>query len=73
MEHEAGCMVGGLPRHNTSGRPLQLLQGDHAAFLDWYKHGEDPDPWFLSGEMEAARAIGCDCLDPLQGAAELGG
>jgi hypothetical protein len=34
VDPEALCIVGGLPRHNASGLPFQLLQGaDHAVFL----------------------------------------
>jgi hypothetical protein len=67
MEHtvdpEAVCIVGGLPRHNASGLPFQLLQGaDHAVFLYWYttyrlvpfngsKHSDDPDPSFFGEEI----------------------
>jgi hypothetical protein len=37
VDPEALCIVGGLPRHNASGLPFQLLQGsDHAVFLYWY-------------------------------------
>ena len=37
VDPEAICIVGGLPRHNASGLPFQLLQGaDHAVFLYWY-------------------------------------
>jgi len=67
LEHttdpEALCIVGGLPRHNASGLPFQLLQGaDHAVFLYWYttyrlvpfdgrKHSDDPDPSFFGEEV----------------------
>ena len=67
MEHtidpEALCVVGGLPRHNASGLPFQLLQGqDHTVFLYWYTtyrlvpfdgrtHGADPDPSFFGEEI----------------------
>jgi hypothetical protein len=59
VDPEAQCIVGGIPRHNASGLPFQLLQGaDHAVFLYWYttyrlvpfdgrKHSEDPDPSFF--------------------------
>jgi len=63
IDPEALCIVGGLPRHNASGLPFQLLQGaDHAVFLYWYttyrvvpfdgrKHAEDPDPSFFGEEI----------------------
>jgi len=63
VDPEAVCIVGGLPRHNASGLPFQLLQGaDHAVFLYWYttyrlvpfdgrKHAEDPDPSFFGEEI----------------------
>ncbi len=63
IDPEALCVVGGLPRHNASGLPFQLLQGaDHAVFLYWYttyrlvpfdgrKHSEDPDPSFFGEEI----------------------
>ncbi len=63
IDPEALCIVGGLPRHNASGLPFQLLQGaDHAVFLYWYttyrlvpfdgrKHSEDPDPSFFGEEI----------------------
>jgi hypothetical protein len=63
VDPEALCIVGGLPRHNASGLPFQLLQGsDHAVFLYWYttyrlvpfdgqKHSDDPDPSFFGEEI----------------------
>jgi hypothetical protein len=63
IDPEALCIVGGLPRHNASGLPFQLLQGaDHAVFLYWYttyrlvpfdgrKHSDDPDPSFFGEEI----------------------
>ena len=63
IDPEALCIVGGLPRHNASGLPFQLLQGaDHTVFLYWYttyrlvpfdgrKHSEDPDPSFFGEEI----------------------
>jgi hypothetical protein len=63
VDPEALCIVGGLPRHNASGLPFQLLQGeDHTVFLYWYttyrlvpvdgrKHDPDPDPSFFGEEL----------------------
>lgn len=63
VDPEALCVVGGLPRHNASGLPFQLVQGaDHAVFLYWYttyrlvpfdgrKHADDPDPSFFGEEI----------------------
>jgi hypothetical protein len=63
VDPEALCIVGGLPRHNASGLPFQLLQGgDHAVFLYWYttyrlvpfngsKHSDDPEPSFFGEEI----------------------
>lgn len=63
VDPEALCIVGGLPRHNASGLPFQLLQGsDHLVFLYWYttyrlvpfdgrKHTDDPDPSFFGEEI----------------------
>jgi hypothetical protein len=63
VDPEALCIVGGLPRHNASGLPFQLVQGaDHAVFLYWYttyrlvpfdgrKHADDPDPSFFGEEI----------------------
>ncbi len=63
VDPEAVCIVGGLPRHNASGLPFQLLQGaNHAVFLYWYttyrlvpfdgrKHADDPDPSFFGEEI----------------------
>ena len=63
IDPEALCVVGGLPRHNASGLPFQLLQGaNHAVFLYWYttyrlvpfdgrKHSDDPDPSFFGEEL----------------------
>ena len=65
VDPEALCIVGGLPRHNSSGLPFQLVQGqDHAVFLYWYTtyrlvpfdgsmHTEDPD--LLSSAKRLAR------------------
>jgi hypothetical protein len=63
VDPEALCIVGGLPRHNASGLPFQLVQGaDHSVFLYWYttyrlvpfdgrKHSDDPDPSFFGEEI----------------------
>lgn len=63
VDPEALCVVGGVPRHNASGLPFEIVQGrDHAAFLYWYttyrlipfngeKHSEDPDPSFFGEEI----------------------
>ena len=63
IDPEALCIVGGLPRHNASGLPFQLVQGaDHTVFLYWYttyrlvpfdgrKHSDDPDPSFFGEEI----------------------
>jgi hypothetical protein len=63
VDPEALCIVGGVPRHNASGLPFEIVQGkDHSAFLYWYttyrlipfngeKHSEDPDPSFFGEEI----------------------
>jgi hypothetical protein len=63
IDPESLCIVGGLPRHNASGLPFQLLQGaNHVAFLYWYttyrlvpfdgrRHLDDPDPSFFGEEI----------------------
>lgn len=62
IDPESLCIVGGIPRHDASALPFQLLEGsDHIAFLYWYttyrliptdgrKHAEDPDPSFFGDE-----------------------
>ncbi len=58
------CIIGGIPRHNASGLPFEVLQGaKKVAFLYWYsyyrlipldanrKHAEDPDPSFFGEEL----------------------
>jgi hypothetical protein len=64
VDPEALCIIGGIPRHNASGLPFEVLQGaNKIAFLYWYnyfrlipidpnrKHSEDPDPSFFGEEL----------------------
>jgi hypothetical protein len=63
IDPESLCIVGGIPRHDASALPFQLLEGaDHVAFLYWYttyrlvptddrKHSEDPEPSFFGEEV----------------------
>jgi hypothetical protein len=63
IDPESLCIVGGIPRHDASALPFQLLEGaDHVAFLYWYttyrliptdgrKHTDDPDPSFFGEEV----------------------
>ena len=63
IDPESLCIVGGIPRHDASALPFQLLEGsDHIVFLYWYttyrliptdgrKHSEDPDPSFFGDEV----------------------
>lgn len=63
IDPESLCIVGGIPRHDASGLPFQLLEGtDHVVFLYWYttyrliptdgrKHTDDPDPTFFGEEV----------------------
>jgi hypothetical protein len=63
IDPESLCIVGGIPRHDASALPFQLLEGtDHVAFLYWYttyrliptdgrNHGDDPDPSFFGEEV----------------------
>ncbi len=63
IDPESLCIVGGIPRHDASALPFQLLEGtDHVVFLYWYttyrliptdgrKHSEDPDPSFFGDEV----------------------
>lgn len=55
---ESLCNLGGIPRHNASGLPFQIVAGPtHVAFLYWYSyfrlirtngtHPEDPDPSYF--------------------------
>src|SRR5215510_6632410 len=60
VDPEALCIIGGIPRHNASGLPFEIVQGaKKVVFLYWYtyyrlipldstrKHTEDPDPSFF--------------------------
>jgi hypothetical protein len=64
IDPESLCILGGIPRHNASGLPFEVLQGaNKVAFLYWYsyfrlipvdpkrKHSEDPDPSFFGEEL----------------------
>jgi len=64
IDPESLCILGGIPRHNASGLPFEVLQGGKkVAFLYWYsyyrlipidpkrKHSEDPDPSFFGEEL----------------------
>lgn len=63
VDPEALCVVGGIPRHDASALPFQLLQGkSQVAFLYWYttyrlipfdvrKHDDDPEPSFFGDEI----------------------
>lgn len=63
VDPEALCIVGGIPRHDASALPFQLLQGKaQVAFLYWYttyrlipfdvrKHDDDPNPSFFGDEI----------------------
>ena len=64
VDPEALCIIGGIPRHNASGLPFEILQGaNKIAFLYWYsyfrlipidakrKHSDDPDPSFFGEEI----------------------
>ncbi len=64
IDPESLCIIGGIPRHNASGLPFEVLQGaNKLAFLYWYsyfrlipldakrKHSEDPDPSFFGEEI----------------------
>jgi hypothetical protein len=63
IDPESLCIVGGIPRHDASALPFQLLEGaDQIAFLYWYttyrliptdgrKHSADPDPSFFGEEV----------------------
>jgi hypothetical protein len=64
IDPESLCIIGGIPRHNASGLPFEVLQGKNKiAFLYFYsyyrlipvganlKHSEDPDPSFFGEEI----------------------
>ena len=64
VDPEALCILGGIPRHNASGLPFEIVHGaKKLAFLYWYsyyrlvpvdaarKHSEDPDPSFFGEEL----------------------
>ena len=64
IDPESLCIIGGIPRHNASGLPFEILQGKQkVAFMYWYsyfrlipidaarKHSEDPDPSFFGEEL----------------------
>jgi hypothetical protein len=64
IDPESLCIIGGIPRHNASGLPFEVLQGaDKVVFMYWYsyfrlvpfrpglKHSEDPDPSFFGEEI----------------------
>ena len=64
IDPESLCIIGGIPRHNASGLPFEVLQGaKKIAFLYWYsyyrlipvdpkrKHSDDPDPSFFGEEV----------------------
>ena len=64
IDPESLCIIGGIPRHNASGLPFEVLQGaNKVAFLYWYsyyrlipveakrKHSDDPDPSFFGEEI----------------------
>jgi hypothetical protein len=63
IDPESLCIVGGIPRHDASALPFELVEGaDHVAFLYWYttyrliptdgrQHTDDPDPSFFGEEV----------------------
>ncbi|HLH43768.1 MAG TPA: hypothetical protein VKV74_12315 [Bryobacteraceae bacterium] len=64
IDPESLCIIGGIPRHNGSGLPFEVLQtAKKVAFLYFYsyyrlipidasrKHSEDPDPSFFGEEL----------------------
>jgi len=64
IDPESLCIIGGIPRHNGSGLPFEVLQGSKKiAFLYLYnyfrlipidpsrKHSADPDPTFFGEEL----------------------
>src|SRR5947208_6829365 len=59
IDPESLCIIGGIPRHNASGLPFEILQGaKKVEFFYWYsyfrmiqidttrKHSDDPDQTF---------------------------
>jgi hypothetical protein len=64
IDPESLCIMGGIPRHNASVLPFEVLQGTKkVAFLYWYnyfrlipidaaaKHSRDADPSFFGEEI----------------------
>src|SRR4051794_23504148 len=64
IDPESLCILGGIPRHNASGLPFEVLQGNKKiSFLYFYsyyrlipidanrKHSKDPDPSFFGEEI----------------------
>ncbi len=64
VDPESLCIPGGIPRHNASALPFEIIQSSNkVAFLYWYtyfrlipidaqrKHSEDPDPSFFGEEL----------------------
>jgi hypothetical protein len=64
VDPEAVCILGGIPRHNASGLPFEVLQGKNKiVFMYWYsyfrlvpftpglKHSDDPEPAFFGEEI----------------------
>ena len=64
IDPESLCIIGGIPRHNASGLPFEILQGaNKVVFMYWYsyfrlmpftpglKHSDDPDPSFFGEEI----------------------
>ena len=64
IDPESLCIIGGIPRHNASMLPFEIVQSaNKVAFLYWYtyyrlipvdaarKHSEDPDPSFFGEEL----------------------
>ena len=64
IDPEALCIIGGIPRHDASGLPFEIVQGaNKIVFLYFYsyfraipidatrKHDQDPDPSFFGDEI----------------------
>ncbi len=64
IDPESLCIIGGIPRHDASGLPFEVVQGaKKIVFLYWYsyyrlipidaarKHSDDPDPSFFGEEI----------------------